>query len=184
MSVPGPDSPVPANTCRNASIYSAEAVPLEFLATVFAGDSQIAGQSGGTCMMEVAALVEARLLAAGVNPTPQRLEIGSLLFPQPVHLSAEQILARLRDAGSTVSKATVYNTLNLFTEQGLLRAISVDPDRLVYDSNTAAHHHFYNQDTGELMDIEPGSVLLPGIPAPPQGTRAESVEVLIRVRSG
>jgi Fur family iron response transcriptional regulator len=134
--------------------------------------------------MDAAALVEARLLAAGVNPTPQRVEIGSLLFPEPIHLSADQILARLRDAGSTVSKATVYNTLNLFTDQGLLRAISVDPDRLVYDSNTAPHHHFYNEDTGELLDIAPDSVLLPGIPAPPQGTRAESIEVLIRLRSG
>jgi Fur family iron response transcriptional regulator len=127
--------------------------------------------------------VEARLRAAGVNPTPQRVEIGSLLFPAPVHLSADQILHRLRDAGCRISKATVYNTLNLFTAQGLLRAISVDPDRLVYDSNTTSHHHFYNEDTGELTDIEQWAVGVPGIPTPPAGTRAESIEVLVRLRS-
>lgn len=126
--------------------------------------------------------LEARLRAAGVNPTPQRVEIGSLLFPEPVHLSADQILHRLRDAGCRISKATVYNTLNLFTAQGLLRAISVDPDRLVYDSNTTSHHHFYNEDTGELTDIEPWAVGVPGIPTPPAGTRAESIEVLVRLR--
>lgn len=133
--------------------------------------------------MTNAAELEAHLRAGGVNPTPQRIEIGALLFPAPVHLSADQILLRLREAGSRISKATVYNTLNLFTAQGLLRAISVDPDRLVYDSNTTPHHHFYNEDTGELTDIDPSAVGVPGIPTPPAGTRAESVEVLVRLRS-
>ena len=130
-----------------------------------------------------AADVEARLRARGVNPTPQRIEIGLVLLPDPIHLSAEQILQRLRDGGSRISKATVYNTLNLFTAKGLVRAISVDPDRLVYDSTTEPHHHFYNEDTGELTDIDPSAIGLPGIPTPPAGTRAESVEVLVRLRS-
>jgi Fur family iron response transcriptional regulator len=133
--------------------------------------------------MDTSARVEARLRAHGVTPTPQRLEIGLLLLAEPIHLSADQILQRLREAGSRVSKATVYNTLNLFAARSLVRAISVDPDRLVYDSTTTPHHHFYNEDTGELTDIDPGAVGLPGIPAPPPGTRAESVELLVRLRS-
>ena len=58
--------------------------------------------------------------------------------------------------GSRVSKATVYNTLNLFCERGLLRTVDVDPSRQYYDSSIESHHHFYNVDTGELIDIPRG----------------------------
>lgn len=133
--------------------------------------------------MDVADPIEARLRSHGVNPTPQRREIARVLLARPTHLSAEQIIQRLRDTGGRISKATVYNTLNLFTARGLVRAIAVDPDRLVYDSTTTPHHHFYNEDTGELTDIDPQAIELPGIPTPPPGTRAEGVEVLVRLRS-
>ncbi|MBL8224936.1 MAG: transcriptional repressor [Chromatiales bacterium] len=133
--------------------------------------------------MDPAIDVQAKLEAHGVNPTPQRLEIGALLLRQPVHLSADQILQQLRAAGSAVSKATVYNTLRLFTAHGLVREVAVDPGRAIYDSTTVPHHHFYNADTGELTDIDAGAVGLPGIPSLPAGTRAESVEVIVRLRS-
>ena len=90
----------------------------------------------------------------GILPTPQRVKIAEILLARPQHLSAEQILDRLRQAGSSVSKATVYNTLNLFRESGLVRELSVDPERRYYDSVTCAHHHFYNIDTGEFTDID------------------------------
>jgi Fur family iron response transcriptional regulator len=133
--------------------------------------------------MDPAIDVQAKLEAHGVNPTPQRLEIGAVLLRQPVHLSADQILQQLRAAGSAVSKATVYNTLRLFTAHGLVREVAVDPGRAIYDSTTVPHHHFYNADTGELTDIDAGAVGLPGIPSLPAGTRAESVEVIVRLRS-
>jgi Fur family iron response transcriptional regulator len=133
--------------------------------------------------MDPATDIQAKLEAHGVNPTPQRLEIGALLLRQPVHLSADQILQQLRAAGSAVSKATVYNTLRLFTAHGLVREVAVDPGRAIYDSTTVPHHHFYNADTGELTDIDAGAVGLPGIPSLPAGTRAESVEVIVRLRS-
>lgn len=133
--------------------------------------------------MDPAKDIQAKLEAHGVNPTPQRLEIGALLLRQPVHLSADQILQQLRAAGSAVSKATVYNTLRLFTAHGLVREVAVDPGRAIYDSTTVPHHHFYNADTGELTDIDAGAVGLPGIPSLPAGTRAERVEVIVRLRS-
>lgn len=133
--------------------------------------------------MDPANDIQAKLQAHGVNPTPQRLEIGALLLRQPVHLSADQILQQLRAAGSAVSKATVYNTLRLFTAHGLVREVAVDPGRAIYDSTTVPHHHFYNADTGELTDIDAGAVGLPGLPSLPAGTRAESVEVVVRLRS-
>lgn len=119
----------------------------------------------------------------GVLPTPQRLEIADILLCRPQHLSADQIIDRLREAGSSVSKATVYNTLNLFGERGIVREVMVDPVRKFYDSTTHAHHHFYNVDTGELRDIDDEAVRFSDLPELPEGTQEESVEVLIRIRN-
>ncbi len=98
-------------------------------------------------------------------------------------MSADQILNALRAAGSRVSKATVYNTLNLFSEKGIVREVAVDPKHLVYDSTTTRHHHFFNVDTGELVDIESAGLEIRGLPDLPDGTTAESVELIVRVRN-
>jgi Fur family iron response transcriptional regulator len=126
--------------------------------------------------------VAERLVRHGVLATAQRVEIGSLLFARPQHLSADQILAGLRASGSRVSKATVYNTLKLFCERGLLRTVEVDPERQFYDSSIGAHHHFFNVDTGELTDIPPEAVTLTVMAALPVGTEQAGVDVVIRVR--
>ena len=118
----------------------------------------------------------------GILPTPQRIEVAEILLDKPQHLSAEQIIDRLRDTGSRVSKATVYNTLNLFAERGVIKECMVDPVRKFYDSSTHPHHHFYNVDTGELSDIPDDLVCFNELPALPEGTQRESVELLIRVR--
>jgi Fur family iron response transcriptional regulator len=119
----------------------------------------------------------------GVLATAQRLEIAELVFARPQHLSADQIIAGMRDRGSQVSKATVYNTMNLFSEKGLVRTVEVDPQRQYYDSTTAPHHHFYNVDTGELTDIDPGAVDFRLDTSLPNGTRQESIDVVVRIRS-
>ncbi|HZX25126.1 MAG TPA: Fur family transcriptional regulator [Woeseiaceae bacterium] len=126
--------------------------------------------------------VEKRLESHGVMPTPQRVDVASILLERPQHLSAEQILERLRERGSRVSKATIYNTLKLFSDKGLAREVNVDPSRLFYDSTTHPHHHFYNVDTGELSDIPSGQVAIMDVPDLPAGTEQESVELIIRVR--
>jgi Fur family iron response transcriptional regulator len=119
----------------------------------------------------------------GILPTPQRVEVAEILLVRPQHMSADQIIDRLRDIGSGVSKATVYNTLNLFGERGIVREVMVDPIRKYYDSTTHPHHHFYNVDTGELNDISDGEVNFQELPAMPGGTRQESVEVIIKLRN-
>ena len=118
-----------------------------------------------------------------ILPTPQRLKIAEILLAGPQHLSADQIIGRLREDGSHVSKATVYNTLNLFAEKGLVKELCVDPERRFYDSRSGLHHHFYNVDTGELTDIDEDEVSFSQLPDLPEGTRGESVEVLIKVRN-
>ncbi|GMR17079.1 MAG: Fur family transcriptional regulator [Gammaproteobacteria bacterium] len=117
-----------------------------------------------------------------VLPTPQRIEVAELLLARPQHLSADQILDQLRDQGSRISKATVYNALNLFSERGLVRELNVDPSRKFYDSTTHPHHHFYHVDSGEISDIPEHQLGVMKLPPLPAGTVQESVEILIRVR--
>ena len=119
----------------------------------------------------------------GILPTPQRLEIATILLQKPQHMSAEQIIDRLRSKGSTVSKATVYNTLNLFGKHGLVKECLIDPVRRFFDSTTHPHHHFYNVDTGALSDIAADDIAITGLPALPAGTECEGIELFIRVRN-
>ncbi len=128
---------------------------------------------------DLVGLLESR----GVTPTEQRLEVGSVILRRPQHMSADEILAEVNRERSCVSKATVYNTLKLFVERGLVREINVDPARMLYDSTTRPHHHFYNADTGELSDIETGAIEISSKPRLPDGTVEDSVEVIIRIRN-
>jgi Fur family iron response transcriptional regulator len=123
------------------------------------------------------------LRAHGINPTHQRIEIAYALFSRGEHLSADQLLAIVNDRHSETSKATVYNTLNLFLEKKLVREVIVDPNKVFYDPNTAPHHHFYNVDTGELTDIDAGPITLSGLPPLPEGMVTEGVDIIVRVRS-
>ena len=132
--------------------------------------------------MTLRADVEATLRAHSVQPTPRRVELGMLLLARPCHVSADQLLLTLRKSGSAISKATVYNTLNLFSRAGIIREVAVNPSRLVYDSNTTLHHHFLDEDTGELVDIDAAGIRLRRLPALPEGMEASSVEVIIRLR--
>ena len=128
---------------------------------------------------EIARLLERH----GVLPTAQRLDIAELMLARPQHLSADQVLSKMRTSGAHVSKATVYNTLNLFHEHGLLRTVEADPSRVYFDSTAERHHHFYNVDTGELTDIPDSAIELTVHAALPPGTRQQDVDVVVRVRS-
>ncbi len=118
-----------------------------------------------------------------ITPTHQRIEIAHALFSRCEHLSADRILAIVNDRACETSKATVYNTLNLFLERKLVREVIVDPTRVFYDPNTAPHHHFYNVDTGELMDIDEADVRISELPRLPRGMSVEGVDVIVRIRS-
>jgi Fur family transcriptional regulator, iron response regulator len=124
-----------------------------------------------------------RLLAEHrVKPTPQRVTVAEILLAEPAHLSAEQILSAVRAAGERISKATVYNTLNVLVESGLIRQIHLDPDRSVYDSTRTSHHHFHDVESGTLWDIKPDDIEFSRLPPLPAGMETAGVEVVIRVR--
>ena len=127
--------------------------------------------------------IPATLLRFGISPTPQRVEVAALLLERTQHLSADQVLARLLDSEAPVSKATVYNTLGLFAERGLVREVMVDATKVFYDSNTSPHHHFFNIDNGSLLDVASGEVVIDQLPDAPAGMRTDSVDIVIRVRN-
>ncbi|MPZ45111.1 MAG: transcriptional repressor [Betaproteobacteria bacterium] len=127
--------------------------------------------------------VAALLCSYGINPTRQRLQIARALFASPGHLSADQVLAAVNERRPATSKATVYNTLNLFRDRGLIREVIANPNKVFYDPNTAPHYHFYDVDTGELTDIDARSVEVTGLPPLPSGTVTEGVDIIVRVRS-
>ena len=91
-------------------------------------------------------------------------------------------MSSVNEGRDRVSKATVYNTLGLFARNGLVREVIVDPTRVFYDPNTSDHHHFYNIDTGELLDINTSELRISDLPELPEGTVAAGVDVIIRVR--
>jgi Fur family iron response transcriptional regulator len=102
------------------------------------------------------------LKAQGVNPTTQRIEIAHFLLGKPQHLAADEILQELNREYEQVSQATVYNTLRLFVEKGVIRELVISPDRIYYDSNISAHHHFIDTDTGKIYDLKAEDIQLPG----------------------
>ncbi|MBE7437338.1 MAG: transcriptional repressor [Spirochaetales bacterium] len=130
----------------------------------------------GLSKKEVSGLLKSR----GINPTSQRIEIATLLLQRPQHLSAEEIYQQLNQEFGLVSQATVYNTLRLLVERGVISEVLFSPDRIYYDSNTAPHHHFLDLDTGSITDLAPacaGPLNLCGL-----DIQVEGVSLLIKGR--
>jgi Fur family iron response transcriptional regulator len=119
----------------------------------------------------------------GINPTHQRIEIAHALYSRLEHLSADQVLALVNERHPETSRATVYNTLNLFVEKGLIREVIVDPNRVFYDPNTAPHYHLYDVRTGRLTDINASGIRVSGLPRLPEGVVTEGMDIILRVRS-
>ncbi len=128
-------------------------------------------------------LVVDKLTERGITPTRQRVEIGLCLFDAPKHVTADQLLEQVNRRASGVSKATVYNTLGLFAEKGLLREVVIDANKLVYDTNTTRHHHVYDVETGELRDLPPDALRIEGLAELADELDVESVDLVVRVRA-
>lgn len=121
----------------------------------------------------------------GIAPTAQRITIARLLIECREHLSAEDVFIRVNAHGTKlVSKATVYNTLSLFAERGLIREVVADPRRVYFDPNVAPHHHFFDVEAGKLIDIPVESVQIDRLPSLPNGMKLEGVDVILRIRLG
>ena len=123
-----------------------------------------------------------KLRLHGINPTHQRIEIAHALFFGGKHVSADQIMAIVNERHAETSKATVYNTLNLFVEKKLIREVIVDPNKVFYDPNTSPHYHLYDVESGKLTDIDAAAIRVSGLPTLPAGMVTEGMDIVIRVR--
>lgn len=123
------------------------------------------------------------LRKAGLRPTRQRLGLAKLLFKEgDRHVTAEILHGEAHAQRLKVSLATVYNTLNQFTEAGLLREVMVEPGCSYFDTNRSAHHHFYHEGNRQLTDIPGDAMQLGALPAVPHGSKVERVDVIIRLK--
>jgi Fe2+ or Zn2+ uptake regulation protein len=98
------------------------------------------------------ALAEA-LTRAGVRPSAQRMAVAEYVLTTDEHPSAEQVHARVTEKFPYLSRATVYNTLNLFVKEGLLRQLVLAEGNVVFDPKLERHHHFVDDATGRIEDI-------------------------------
>ena len=125
-----------------------------------------------------------RLRVSGLRPTKQRLAICKVLFDrkETFHFTIEK-LKKIIEKGSKkkISVATLYNTVHAFKEKGYLKEISLKGDKTFFDTNTKHHHHFYDEDMSQLMDIEDKNISINYLPKTPNGKKIKSVEVLVKI---
>jgi Fur family transcriptional regulator, iron response regulator len=134
--------------------------------------------------METQTGLQQRLSSAGLRPTRQRLALAQLLFGAgDRHVSAERLFAEAKAKRLSVSLATVYNTLNQFTAAGLLRAVALEGERAVYDTNTSNHCHYYDAATGMLSDIDHSDLRVVGLGPLPQGKEIDRIDVIVRLKN-
>lgn len=127
--------------------------------------------------------IAARLRAAGLRPTRQRLALARILFGSgDRHVSAEALHGEARAAAVPVSLATIYNTLNQFTAAGLLREVAIEGERSYFDTNTSNHYHYFLEGEGGISDIHDGAITVNGLPDLPEGMEVARIDVIVRLR--
>jgi Fur family iron response transcriptional regulator len=127
-----------------------------------------------------------KLREIGLRPTKQRVKICELLFlrEKTFHFTINDLVKKIsEEMNEKISLATVYNTVHAFQKKGHLKEIAINSDKTYYDTNTSIHHHFYDEETYELIDCDENDIdpinLKKNIP----GKKIKSVEVLIKVAS-
>ena len=100
----------------------------------------------------------------GINPSAQRVAVAQYVLHTDEHPSADEVWTRVRKHFPLVSRATIYNTLNLFVEKGLLRQLSLTEGRVVFDPKTDHHHHFIDEKSGKIHDVPWEAVQVSNLP--------------------
>ena len=125
-----------------------------------------------------------KLRSSGLRPTKQRIKICEVLFnsEKTFHFTINELVKRIsKSTNDKISLATVYNTVHAFKNKGYLKEISINSDKSYFDTNTTNHHHFFDQDTNELIDCTDEVLETPKIKKNILGKKINSVEVLIKV---
>ena len=127
-----------------------------------------------------------KLRDAGLRPTKQRVKICEILFnrEKTFHFTINDLAKKIsEDLNEKISLATVYNTVHAIQKKGYLKEITINSDKSYFDTNTTAHHHFYDEDTHELIDCDQSNIDSINVKNNITGKKINSVEVLIKVAS-
>ena len=127
-----------------------------------------------------------RLKSSGLRATKQRLAICKILFDrsETFHFSIENLKKIFeKNTKNKISLATLYNTVHAFRKNGHLKEISLKGNKTFYDTNIKNHHHFYDEDTGKLIDINSEDVLVSKVSHIPNGKKIREIEVTVRIAS-
>ena len=126
-----------------------------------------------------------KLRISGLRPTSQRVQICEFLFNRETtfHFTIKDLAKKLiNESNEKISLATIYNTVEAFTDAGYLKEILTSKNKSYYDTNIKSHHHFYDEGTKELTDINYNQVKLSKVPMPPKGKKIKNLEVVIRIQ--
>ena len=127
-----------------------------------------------------------KLREIGLRPTKQRVKICELLFlrEKTFHFTINDLAKKISDEmNEKISLATVYNTVHAFQKKGHLKEIAINSDKTYYDTNNSVHHHFYDEDTHELIDCDQNDIDIVNVKNNITGKKINSVEILIKVAS-
>ena len=127
-----------------------------------------------------------KLREVGLRPTKQRIKMCEVLYnrEQTFHFTINDLVKMISEKmNEKISLATVYNTVHAFEKKGYLKEISIDSHKSYFDTNTSAHHHFFDEDTHELIDCDESDIDKINIRKNITGKKINSVEVLVRVAS-
>ena len=127
-----------------------------------------------------------KLRSSGLRPTKQRLKICEILFnrEKTFHFTINDLAKSITEQlNEKISLATVYNTVHAFKNKGYLKEISINSDKSYFDTNTTNHHHFFDEDTNDLIDCDDNHIDPINIKKNITGKKIKSVEVLIKVAS-
>ena len=127
-----------------------------------------------------------KLRSSGLRPTKQRLKICEVLFnrDKTFHFTINDLAKNISEQlNEKISLATVYNTVHAFKNKGYLKEISINSDKSYFDTNITNHHHFFDEDTNELIDCDEEVIENLNIKKNITGKKINSVEVLIKVAS-
>ena len=124
-----------------------------------------------------------KLRSSGLRPTKQRIEICKFLFDRhkTFHFTINGLSNFFKNKSKKISLATIYNTIHAFKNKGYLKEISINTDKSYYDTNVTNHHHFFNESTKELIDLDDNDVGKIKINKSIPGKKIISVEVLIKI---
>ena len=125
-----------------------------------------------------------KLRSAGLKPNKQRLLISKLLFgrKETFHFTVENLAKMIKKNLKTkISLATIYNTVNAFKKKGYLKEVPLEGNKTYFDTNISSHHHFYDEDTEKLIDINNEKISVRNIPDFPLGKSIKGVEITIRI---